>query len=158
MAPRQPAAIIHVQTEEVAAVVERPNQAVKVVAGSRVVDVMHRGVVTCRAETAAVKVAMMMIAHRVHVIVVVSLDALPRLVADTHIAASLYAGELESVTADEIASPAPLVALGDSVDYALARMHERQATHAVAVDRSYRPVGVVSVLDVLEQLRKRHVE
>lgn len=132
--------------------------AAEIAEASRVADAMHRGVVTCRPETTAVKAAMMMTAHRVHSVVVTGDAMLPRLVTEAEVAAALYAGTLETATADDIARCAPLVMLGDSIAYALARMHESAATHAVAVDRSYRPVGMLSVIDVLEQLQRRSVE
>jgi CBS domain-containing protein len=113
-------------------------------------DVMHRGVVTCRPELSARKVALMMTAHRIHAVVVVGAAGLPRLVTDREIASALYSNMLDTARADDIATPAPLVGVSDSVDDALARMHERGSTHAVAVDRSFRPVGVVSVLDAIE--------
>lgn len=120
-------------------------------AASRLVlDVMHRGVVTCGAELPARKVAMMMTAHRIHAVVVTAAAGLPRLVTDREVAWALYSGTLDAVTADDIATPAALVSLSDSVEDALARMHERASTHAVAVDRSFRPLGVVSVLDLVE--------
>jgi CBS domain-containing protein len=82
--------------------------------------------------------------------VVTSRADLPRLVTDREIAQALYSDMLDTARADDIATPAPLVAVSASIDDALARMHEGASTHAVAVDRSFRPVGVVSVLDVVE--------
>jgi len=119
----------------------------------RVLDVMHRGVLTCAPEVPARKVAMMMTAHRVHSIVVTVAGDPPRLVTDREVAQALYSGILDVANADEIATSAPLVALSDSVDDALARMHEHASTHAVAVDRTFRPLGIVSVLDLVEAAR-----
>lgn len=116
----------------------------------RVLDVMHRGVVACGPELPARKVALMMTAHRIHAVVVAGPAGLPRLVTDREVASALYSDTLDAASADEIAVPAPLVGLSDSIDDALARMHECASTHAVAVDRSFRPLGVVSVLDLLE--------
>ena len=121
----------------------------------RVGDVMHRGVVVCTPDTPATKVARMMTAHRIHAVVVVAAADLPRLVTDTAVASALFTGTLESLSAQDIASWAPLVRLSDPVDEALARMHEAASTHAVAVDRLYRPLGVVSVLDLVEATGSR---
>ena len=121
----------------------------------RVRDVMHRGVVTCAPDTPAAKVARMMAAHRIHAVVVVAAAELPRLVTDAHIASALYVERLESLCAKDIAGCAPLVWLSDSVEDALARMHEAASTHAVAVDRMYRPLGVVSVLDLVDAASSR---
>jgi CBS domain-containing protein len=113
-------------------------------------DVMHRGVVLCTPEMAGTKVAKTMTAHRIHSVVVVAAADLPRLITDVDIASALYAGTLDSVRAADLASWAPLVRLSDPVEDVLARMHEAGSTHAVAVDRLYRPLGVISVLDVVE--------
>jgi CBS domain-containing protein len=115
-----------------------------------VFDVMHHGVVSCGPDVPVRKVASMMTAHRIHAVVVTSRADLPRLVTDREIAQALYSDMLDTARADDIATPAPLVAVSASIDDALARMHEGASTHAVAVDRSFRPVGVVSVLDVVE--------
>jgi CBS domain-containing protein len=116
----------------------------------RVLDVMHRGVVACAPELPARKVALMMTAHRIHAVVVAGAAGLPRLVTNREVASALYSDRLDAASADEIAVSAPLVGLSDSVDDALARMHECASTHAVAVDRSFRPLGIVSVLDLIE--------
>jgi len=115
-----------------------------------VLNVMHRGVVTCGPDVALRNVASMMTAHRIHAIVVTAVAGLPRLVTDREIAKALYSDMLDTARADDVATSAPLVAVSESVDDALARMHELASTHAVAVDRSFRPVGVVSVLDLVE--------
>jgi CBS domain-containing protein len=111
---------------------------------------MHRGVVSCRGDTPAAKVALMMTAHRIHAVVVADADDLPHLVTDAEIAAALYSGTIGVATAADIAICAPLLRLGDPLDEALARMHEEGSTHAVAVDSHFRPVGMVSVLDLVE--------
>jgi CBS domain-containing protein len=121
-------------------------------------NVMHRGVVSCDRDTPARKVASMMTAHQIHAVVVTSSADLPRLVTDTQIASALYADTLESARAGDIATDAPLVRLSDSLDEAVARMHEGASTHAVAVDRSFRPVGVVSVLDLVEAQQRKDAE
>lgn len=92
----------------------------------------------------------MMAAHRIHSVVVMSPAGVPRVVTDVEVAASLYAGTLETTTAEEIARPAALVRVPDTLAFALERMHECEATHAVVVERSFRPVGVISVLDLVE--------
>jgi len=121
-------------------------------------NVMHRGVVCCDRDTPAAKVAMMMTAHRIHAVVVTGSADLPRLVTAAEIASALYSDTLESARADDISTSAPLLRLSDSVDDALARMHEQASTHAIAVDRTFRPVGVVSVLDLVEARQRKEAE
>jgi CBS domain-containing protein len=117
--------------------------------------VMHRGVVCCDRDTPAAKVAAMMTAHGIHAVVVTGTADLPRLVTDVEIASALYSDTLDVARAGDIARCAPLLRLSDDLDDALARMHEQTSTHAVAVDRAYRPVGVVSVLDLVEASGQR---
>lgn len=123
-----------------------------IAAARRVADVMHRGVISCSPDTPALKAAMIMAAHRVHAVVVTAPATLPRLVTDTEVASALYSETLWMIRVDEIATSAPLVGLDDSLAYALARMHESASTHAVAVDRAYKPLGVISVIDLVEAL------
>ena len=119
--------------------------------GKHVVDVMHRGTVVCGWNTSAATAARMMTAHRIHSVVVTGpTGVVAGVVTDAEIADALYAGALESRRVEEIARPAALVRLPDTLAYALERMHECDATHAVAVDRSFRPVGIMSVLDLVE--------
>jgi CBS-domain-containing membrane protein len=122
-------------------------------------NVMHRGVVCCDRETPAAKVAMMMMtAHRIHAVVVTGIADLPRLVTDAEIASALFSDTLETARADDISISAPLLRVSDSVDEALARIHERGSTHAITVDRAFRPVGVVSVLDLIEARQRKEAE
>jgi CBS domain-containing protein len=116
----------------------------------QVVDVMHRGVVACDRDMPALAAARMMAAHRIHSVVVISCDGVPRLVTDAEIATAFYAGTLEDQSVDEIARPAAFVRLSDTLDFALERMHEGKTTHAVVVERTFRPVGIISVLDLAE--------
>jgi len=116
----------------------------------QVVEVMHRGVIACERDVPALAATRMMAAHRIHSVVVISRDGLPRLVTDAEIAVAFYAGTLQDQSVDEIARPAALVRLSDTVDFVLDRMHENKTTHVVVVGRSFRPVGMVSVLDLAE--------
>ena len=113
-------------------------------------DVMHRGVITCRPETRALAVVRMMAAHRVHSVVVSDPEGEPRLVGDGGIARALRSPSLDALTAAGLAQRAALVKRPDSLSSALRRMREAGSTHAVVVDRSNTPVGVVSILDVAE--------
>lgn len=115
-------------------------------------EVMHRGVVTCSADAPALAVARIMAAHRIHSVVVATPGEWPRVVTDADIASAFYEGLLETGSADDLARTAPLLRPSDSLSFALERMHEHGSTHAVVVSRSPRPLGVLSVLDVVEAL------
>jgi len=95
-----------------------------------------------------------MAAHRIRSIVVISPSAPPKIVTDAEIARALYDGTLATSSANEIAKSAGILLRDDTLSRATRCMHEHEATHAVVVDsrRSQRPVGVLSVLDILEVL------
>lgn len=120
--------------------------------GTQVSGVMHRGVISCDAGASGLAVARIMAAHRIHAVVVTTPGEAPRIVTDADVGAAVYAGALDSRTADELAKAAPLLTSSDSIAFALDRMHELGSTHAVVVGRSLRPLGVVSVLDIVEML------
>ena len=115
-------------------------------------EVMHRGVITCRPETTALAVVRTMAAHRIHSVVVTSRNRAPRLVTDADVVDALAGPPLDRQTALDIAHRAPIVTRSDSLTSTLAHMREAASTHAVVVDRSRTPLGVVSILDVVEAL------
>jgi CBS domain-containing protein len=115
-----------------------------------VADVMHRGVISCAAESSALTAARVMAAHRIHSVVVLGVDKVPRLITDVDIASAIYDEQLERLNADELSRPSPLLRPDDTLAFALERMHEGRITHAVVVGASLRLLGVISVLDVVE--------
>lgn len=117
-----------------------------------VVDVMHRGVIGCAGESSALAVARIMAAHRIHCVTVIGADRLPGIVTDVDIASAMYDDQLETLTAEDLARPAPLLRVSDSLAYAQERMHEAGRTHALVVRPSLRVLGVLSILDVIEWL------
>jgi CBS domain-containing protein len=117
---------------------------------AHVIDAMHRGVITCAAGSFGLTVARVMVAHRIHCVVVNAAGDVPRLVTDVEIADALYDEQLEVRTALELSRPAPLLRPDDTLAFALARMHESRLTHAIVVGQPLRLLGVVSVLDIIE--------
>ena len=124
---------------------------------TRVDAVMHRGVITCSPDWSGLVVARIMAAHRIHSIVVISPGAPPKIVTDAEIARALYDGTLATSSANEIAKSAGILLRDDTLSLATRCMHEHEATHAVVVDsrRLQRPVGVLSVLDIIEVVAER---
>jgi CBS domain-containing protein len=158
MAPGQASAIIEPEstggsTTDVAAVAHTRSST----SLTRVDAVMHRGVITCSPDWSGLVVARIMAAHRIHSIVVISPGAPPKIVTDAEIARALYDGTLAASSANEIAKSAGILLRDDTLSHATRCMHEHEATHAVVVDsrRSQRPVGVLSVLDIIEVVAER---
>jgi CBS domain-containing protein len=117
---------------------------------------MHRGVIACAPDYSGVTAARIMASHRIHAVVVEVEGRTPRIVTDGDVASALYDGRLAATTAAEIARPCPILTREDTLDRAVALMHELRATHAVVVDhpRSQRPIGVLSVLDIANALER----
>jgi CBS domain-containing protein len=119
-----------------------------------VADAMHRGVVTCPHNACAVVAARIMAAHRIHFVVVV--DASGHCVAsvsDVEVLAAAKNETLELVTAREIGTPPVLVEPTVQLAAAVRLMHRHAVTHLVVAERrSSRPLGVISVLDVVDRM------
>ena len=120
--------------------------------------VMHRGVLSCRPETPIGEVARMMVANRVHAVVV---DGIRRdrggmehlvwgVVSDLDLVGRLDATDALTLTAGDMsATPAVVVAPEDALSEAARLMHDYDVHHLLVVATvSRRPVGVVSTLDV----------
>jgi CBS domain-containing protein len=144
---RRPFTMINESPEEV--------RVPRVEEGTQVSVVMHRGVVSCDATASGLAVARIMAAHRIHSVVVTTAGDGPRVMTDAEVGAAVHAGVLDSRTADELAKASPLLRPSDSIAFALDRMHELGSTHAVVVGRSLRPLGVISVLDIVEMLLRQ---
>ena len=116
-----------------------------------VTDAMRHGVLTCQAETPLRTVARMMSEHRVHSVVVTSLDGVGEqawgIVTDVDVLQSVGAN-LDRVTAG-MAAGSELLTIdpGDDLETAARTMAEYEATHAVVVNRG-KPIGVLSSLDI----------
>jgi len=120
--------------------------------------VMHHGVLSCRPETPMAEVARMMVANRVHAVVV---DGIRRdrggmehlvwgVVSDLDLVGRLDAADALTATAGDMsATPAVVVAPEDDLSEAARVMHDYDVHHLLVVDtRSRRPVGVLSTLDI----------
>jgi CBS domain-containing protein len=124
------------------------------VASVPVVEAMHAGVVTCRADASLSTVARTMAAHRIHAVVVVPEKDRGewRLVSDLDLAAAISEGVVGVATAGEIAStPNLFVSPDETVARATQLMHEYDTHHLIVLARgSERPPGIVSTLDVAD--------
>ena len=119
--------------------------------------VMHRGVLSCRPETPIGEVARMMVANRVHAVVV---DGIRRdrggmehlvwgVVSDLDLVGRLDATDAPTLTAGDMSATPAVVVAEDPLSEAARLMHDYDVHHLLVVDTmSRRPVGVVSTLDV----------
>ena len=138
---------------------ERP-QAYPTLAGLRVIDAMHPGLISCSPSTPLRAVARMMALYRVHAILVTAHgeEELPPgrwgIVSDSDLLQAAERGGLdEQECASIAASPVLTIASSDDLARAAQLMAEHKASHLVVVERrSGRPVGVLSTLDVARAL------
>jgi len=120
----------------------------------QVEQVMHHGFVGCDFETPVTAVARKMAAHRIHCVVgfgdVSGGDtAVWGVISDLDVVNALAAGG-GALTAGEIAATEVVsVSPRDSLAHVAQLMREHGITHVVVVERSDRPVGIVSTLDLM---------
>jgi CBS domain-containing protein len=124
-------------------------------AGLRVVDAMHPGLITCRPGDPLRTVARLMATYRVHAVFVTAHregDERDRwgVVSDVALLRAARKGSLDEVTAGSIIeSPVLSVSSSDDLDAVADLMLEREISHVVVVERhSRRPLGVLSTLDL----------
>ncbi len=121
---------------------------------STVGEAMHCGVITCLQSAAAVVVARIMAAHRIHCVVIVdSHGQCVAVVGDADVAAAAHDDTLELMTARELGQPPVLVEPTADLRTAVALMRRHAVTHlVVAAPQSSLPLGVLSVLDVVDHM------
>ena len=125
-----------------------------------VADAMHAGVLTCAPDTPLPEVARVMASHHIHCVVVTEVgrggDAHWSVVSDLDVVGAAAAGELERLTAGEIAATEAItVSDEEQLERAMQQMAENQISHLVVVGAaSGRPAGILSTLDVAAVLAK----
>jgi len=120
----------------------------------RVAEAMHRGVITCRADTTIHTAARLLAGHRIHALVVApgAGDQSRGLVSDIDLVAAAADGAAADATVGQIAStPTVFVRPDDTVAHAAQLMREYETHHVVVLARDgHRPVGMLSTLDVVD--------
>ena len=126
----------------------------------RIRDIMHPGVITCRPDATLGQVAVMLIQHHVHALLVADRDGRPIGVMSDY---DLLAGEwlsgdpeslevMRSMTAGELMStPVDTVEADVAIREAVLRMGEEGISRLLVLDGG-QPVGVVSVSDFVAAL------
>jgi CBS domain-containing protein len=127
----------------------------------RVIDAMHPGLISCPLDTPLRTVARMMASYRVHAILVTAHgeEKLPQgglwgIVSDTDLLRAAEAGAIDEQPARTIAAtPVLTVASGEELARAAQLMVEHDLSHLIVIEqRSERPIGVLSTLDVARVL------
>ena len=118
---------------------------------------MRLGVVTCPPRSPLVDVARMMVAERIHCVVVADAtvpSALWGIVSDLDLVAAASVRDLDDqLAAGSAGTPAVTVACDATLHQAAQLMTEHSVTHLIVTDpTSARPVGVLSTLDIATAL------
>lgn len=138
-------------------------KAVGALASVTVAEAMHPGVLTCPPEAALTTVARMMDAYRVHCVVVFT-DAdddvgpgVWGLVSDLDLAAAASDADLEGRSAGgTAATPVVTVRPDESLRRAAQLMAEYGTAHLVVTEPdAYRPIGILSTLDLARVIARR---
>ena len=127
-------------------------------AGLRVVDAMHPGLITCRPEDPLRTVARLMATYRVHAVFVTGHDRAGGdgwgVISDAALLRAADEGSIDEVTAGSVAAtPVRSISSSDQLSAVARLMIEHDVSHVVVVEsHSKRPIGVLSTLDVARAL------
>jgi CBS domain-containing protein len=119
-----------------------------------VAEAMHAGVVTCSPATPLHLVARMMVAHRIHSVVVwgdeePDAEGVWGVVSDLDLVDVGATEDVGGRTAGGSArTPAVMIRPEASLRRAAQLMREHQTSHLIVVDQREHPIGVVSTLDI----------
>jgi len=122
-------------------------------------DVMHRGVVTVDLDTSVPDVVKTMVDNRVHTVVVVDEGAQACGVITKVDVLKFYGKDLERLTAEDIMTPRIISISAEAlVSEAVGMMQVRKVHQLIIVKdeaaQRRRPIGIISVSDVVEDVVK----
>jgi CBS domain-containing protein len=130
-------------------------------AGLRVADAMHQGLISCAPDATLGTLARMMATHRVHAILVRGhgekelAEGRPALVVtDGDLLRAAADGQVGGQSAQSLATAPPIaVAMTDDLRHAARVLQDHGASHLIVVEpQSGRPIGILSTLDVARAL------
>jgi CBS domain-containing protein len=126
-------------------------------------DYMHPGVITCQPDASLGQVAVMLVQHHVHSLVVIDRDGRPigiltdfDLLAGEWLSADKESLEaMQKLTAGDLMStPVEMIDASQPVSEAARRMHEETIRRLVVTDKG-KMVGAISVSDIIASLGDR---
>lgn len=120
---------------------------------ARVSDAMRPGVISCPPDASLRTVARIMSTNRVHAVVVGDAgQRLTRAISERELLAASARDVSKLSAADATVSDMLTVAPHDTLARAVEAMVERRATHALVVDGTGAPAGILSAFDVARVL------
>ncbi|MBN1537763.1 MAG: CBS domain-containing protein [Anaerolineales bacterium] len=126
-------------------------------------DYMHPGVITCRPDATLGQVAVMLVQHQVHSLVVIDRDSRPiGILTDFDLLAGEWlSADKESLevmrklsAGDLMSSPVELIDSNQPISEAAQRMHEGSFRRLIVADKG-KMIGVISVSDIIASLGER---
>ena len=125
-------------------------------AGRYVDDFANVGILSCPAEAPLEEVAWLMADNRVHALVVEGEDRNPPVVSDSDLVAAAGSGHFDELCARDVAgTEAVSVSRSDTLERATQLLAEHGVTHLIVRDDRWRPVGILSTLDVAKAISRR---
>jgi CBS domain-containing protein len=125
-------------------------------AGHYVDDFANVGILSCPPEAPLEEVAWLMADNRVHALVVEGEDRNPPVVSDTDLIAATGSGHFDELCARDVAgTEAVSVSRNDTLERATQLLAEHGVTHLIVRDDRWRPVGILSTLDVARAISGR---
>ena len=125
-------------------------------AGRYVDDFANVGILSCPADAPLEEVAWLMADNRVHALVVEGEERNPPIVSDTDLIAAAGSGHFDELCAHDVAgTEAVSVSRSDTLERATQLLAEHAVTHLVVRDDRWRPVGILSTLDVARAISRR---
>lgn len=124
--------------------------------GRYVADFANVGILSCPAEAPLDEVAWMMADNRVHALVVDNESDDPPVISDIDLVAAAGSGHFDELCALDVAgTEAVSVSRGDTLEHATQLLAEHSVAHLVVRDDRWRPVGILSTLDVARAISGR---
>ncbi len=124
--------------------------------GRYVDDFANVGIVACPADAPLEEVAWTMADNRVHAVVVETEGDSTPVITDTDLIAAACSGHFDELCALDVAGTEPVsVSKEDTLERATQLLAEHGVTHLVVRDSRWRPVGILSTLDVAKAISGR---
>lgn len=124
--------------------------------GRQVADFANVGILSCPAEAPLEEVACMMADNRVHALVVDNESDDPPVISDLDLIAAAGSGQFDELCALDVAgTEAVSVSREDTLEHATQLLAEHGVAHLVVRDDRWRPIGILSTLDVARAISSR---
>ena len=124
--------------------------------GRFVDDFANVGILSCPAEAPLEEVAWMMADNRVHALVVDNESDEVPVISDTDLIAAAGSGHFDELCALDVAgTEAVSVSREDTLERATQLLAEHSVAHLIVRDNSWRPIGILSTLDIARAISGR---